>query len=65
MDFPPPVTPAPPTPGPLLLTGATGFLGMELLARCLERTDRTVYALVSVSFTLPLAEARDALRLPA
>ena len=31
---------------PLLLTGATGFLGMELLARYLERTDRTVYALV-------------------
>jgi thioester reductase-like protein len=39
--------PTPPTPtGPLLLTGATGFLGMELLARYLERTDRTVYALV-------------------
>jgi long-chain acyl-CoA synthetase len=39
--------PAPPTPsGPLLLTGATGFLGMELLARYLERTDRPVYALV-------------------
>jgi thioester reductase-like protein len=35
----------PPT-APLLLTGATGFLGMELLARYLERTDRTVYALV-------------------
>ena len=31
---------------PLFLTGATGFVGMELLARCLERTDRTVYALV-------------------
>ena len=39
-----------PTPlladGPVLLTGATGFVGMELLARYLERTDRTVYALV-------------------
>ncbi len=35
-----------PPSGPLLLTGATGFLGMELLARYLERTDRTVYALV-------------------
>lgn len=46
MDFLPPATPSPPTPGPLLLTGATGFLGMELLARYLERTDRTVYALV-------------------
>ncbi len=30
----------------LLLTGATGFLGMELLAGYLERTDRHVYALV-------------------
>lgn len=31
---------------PVLLTGATGFLGGEVLARLLERTDRTVYALV-------------------
>jgi thioester reductase-like protein len=31
---------------PLFLTGATGFIGMELLARYLERTDRQVYALV-------------------
>jgi thioester reductase-like protein len=30
----------------VLLTGATGFLGMELLARYLERSDRRVYALV-------------------
>ena len=30
----------------IFLTGATGFLGMELLARYLERTDRHVYALV-------------------
>jgi long-chain acyl-CoA synthetase len=30
----------------VLLTGATGFLGMALLARYLERTDRTIYALV-------------------
>ena len=30
----------------LLLTGATGFLGGELLARLLERSERTVYALV-------------------
>jgi thioester reductase-like protein len=30
----------------LLLTGATGFVGMELLARYLERTDRRIYALV-------------------
>jgi thioester reductase-like protein len=30
----------------VLLTGATGFVGMELLARYLERTDRHVYALV-------------------
>lgn len=30
----------------VLLTGATGFVGMELLARYLERTERRVYALV-------------------
>jgi thioester reductase-like protein len=30
----------------ILLSGATGFLGMELLARFLERGDRRVYALV-------------------
>jgi thioester reductase-like protein len=30
----------------VLLTGATGFVGMEVLARYLERTDRTVVALV-------------------
>ena len=32
--------------GPLLMTGATGFVGMELLARVLEHTDRDVVALV-------------------
>ena len=32
--------------GPLLMTGATGFVGMELLARVLEHTDRDVIALV-------------------
>jgi thioester reductase-like protein len=31
---------------PVFLTGATGFVGMELLARYLERTDRVVYSLV-------------------
>jgi thioester reductase-like protein len=30
----------------VLLTGVTGFLGMELLARYLERTERPLYALV-------------------
>ena len=30
----------------VLLTGATGFVGMEVLARFLERTDRDVYVLV-------------------
>lgn len=30
----------------VLLTGATGFLGTELLARYLQRSDRTVYAIV-------------------
>ncbi len=32
--------------GAVFLTGATGFLGMEILARYLERTDRIVYAAV-------------------
>jgi thioester reductase-like protein len=30
----------------VLLTGATGFVGMELLARFLEHTDRRIYVLV-------------------
>ncbi|MEA2382883.1 MAG: hypothetical protein QOH72_2854 [Solirubrobacteraceae bacterium] len=39
--------PTPPVPeGALLLTGATGFVGMEVLARFLERTDRHIVALV-------------------
>ena len=33
----------------VLLTGATGFVGMEILARYLERTDRPVYATVRAS----------------
>ena len=32
--------------GALLLTGATGFVGMEVLARVLERSDRHVVALI-------------------
>jgi long-chain acyl-CoA synthetase len=32
--------------GDLLLTGATGFVGMELLARYLERSDRQIVTLV-------------------
>ena len=32
--------------GDVLLTGATGFVGQELLARLLERGDRHVHALV-------------------
>ena len=44
-------TPAIPTPGPpasdeIILTGATGFLGIEVLARCLEQETRNVIALV-------------------
>jgi long-chain acyl-CoA synthetase len=35
--------------GDVLLTGATGFVGMELLARYLERTDRRVVTLVRAS----------------
>jgi len=32
--------------GAVLLTGATGFVGMELLARYLERTERSIVAIV-------------------
>ena len=32
--------------GAVLLTGATGFVGREILSRFLERDDRRVYALV-------------------
>ena len=35
----------------ILLTGATGFLGMEVLARLLERTDREVLCLVRAEDT--------------
>jgi hypothetical protein len=35
-----------PTSDGVFLTGATGFVGMELLARYLERTDRRIFALV-------------------
>ena len=34
---------------PVFLTGATGFLGMEVLARLLEAGDREVIALVRAS----------------
>jgi long-chain acyl-CoA synthetase len=34
------------TDGAVLLTGATGFVGMEVLARYLERTDRELYVLI-------------------
>jgi thioester reductase-like protein len=32
--------------GGVMLTGATGFLGMELLGRYLERTDRPIFTLI-------------------
>jgi thioester reductase-like protein len=37
------------TGGEILLTGATGFVGMELLARYLDRTDRNIVTLVRAS----------------
>jgi long-chain acyl-CoA synthetase len=43
--------------GSILLTGATGFLGMEVLARLLEHDDREVLALVRARDTAG-AEAR-------
>jgi thioester reductase-like protein len=43
--------------GSIILTGATGFLGMEVLARLLENDDREVLALVRAADTAG-AEAR-------
>jgi thioester reductase-like protein len=43
---PTPLTEARRDSGAVLLTGATGFLGMEVLARYLAGTDRRIYALV-------------------
>jgi thioester reductase-like protein len=40
----------------LLLTGATGFVGMEILARYLERTDRQVFTLVRAADEQEAAE---------
>ena len=36
-------------PGAVLLTGATGFVGIELLARYLQLTDRDVVVLIRAS----------------
>lgn len=49
-------------PGALLLTGATGFLGMQLLARILDESDRHVVALVRADDDEAAAQRlRDAL----
>ena len=45
--------------GMLLITGATGFVGMEVLARYLDRTDRRVCALVRAD---DVAGARERVR---
>jgi thioester reductase-like protein len=44
---------------PVFLTGATGFLGMEVLARLLEQGDREVLALVRASDTAAAEERID------
>jgi thioester reductase-like protein len=44
--------------GGVLLTGATGFVGMELLSRFLERSERPIYALVRAA---DQAQARERL----
>jgi long-chain acyl-CoA synthetase len=48
---------APGTGEAILLTGATGFVGMAVLARLLEHTDRTVVVLVRAA-SQPQADAR-------
>ncbi|MDP2712022.1 MAG: SDR family oxidoreductase [Solirubrobacteraceae bacterium] len=49
------------TTGPVLLTGATGFVGMELLVRLLEQTDRDVVALVRAADDAAAQERIDEL----
>ena len=44
---------------PVFLTGATGFLGMEVLARLLEAGDREVVCLIRAADT-PAAEPAGA-----
>jgi long-chain acyl-CoA synthetase len=44
---------------PVFLTGATGFLGMEVLARLLERGDREVVCLVRAADSAAAAERLD------
>jgi len=46
--------------GTILLTGATGFVGMELLARYLERTERPVIAIVRANGDDAAGERIDA-----
>jgi thioester reductase-like protein len=48
------------TDGTVLLTGATGFVGMELLARYLERTERHVLAIVRADSDESAQERIDA-----
>jgi thioester reductase-like protein len=45
---------------PVFLTGATGFLGMEVMARVLERGDREVLALVRAADATAAQERLDA-----
>ncbi|MGH2866036.1 MAG: SDR family oxidoreductase [Solirubrobacteraceae bacterium] len=47
-------------PGDVLLTGTTGFVGMELLARYLERSDRCVVTLVRAADDRAAQERMDA-----
>lgn len=49
--------------GDVLLTGATGFVGMELLARYLERSDRRVIPLVRATSDEAARERIDAVLL--
>ncbi|MBV9423486.1 MAG: SDR family oxidoreductase [Solirubrobacterales bacterium] len=46
--------------GAVLLTGATGFVGMEVLARYLERGDRPVYTLIRAESDRAAQERLDA-----
>lgn len=57
-----PACPHSPGAGPILLTGATGFLGAALLAELLRRTDRQIVCLVrATSLDHALTRIREAL----
>ncbi|MGO9901845.1 MAG: SDR family oxidoreductase [Solirubrobacteraceae bacterium] len=42
---------------PILITGVTGFVGMEVMARFLQRSQRHIFALIRARTTPPTTSA--------